>query len=128
MDFFSRQGLKNYLPGLALNRDPPDLCLLSSRITGGRHQRGLPLSLKMPKMAPVAGTEHFSKKSEDQSALSHTLGRSDQTDKYSRNSQQSERQPMTSASAFHKHLCFPEPQFPYLYKSLECKVLVRQKP
>jgi hypothetical protein len=25
-----RWGLVNYLPGLALNRDPPDLCLLSS--------------------------------------------------------------------------------------------------
>jgi hypothetical protein len=28
--YFLRQGLKNYLPGLALNLDPPDLCLLSS--------------------------------------------------------------------------------------------------
>jgi hypothetical protein len=27
---FSRQGLTNYLPGLASNSDPPDLCLLSS--------------------------------------------------------------------------------------------------
>jgi hypothetical protein len=27
---FSRQGLTNYLPGLALNHDPHDLCLLSS--------------------------------------------------------------------------------------------------
>jgi hypothetical protein len=27
---FSRWGLTNYLPGLALNHDPPDLCLLSS--------------------------------------------------------------------------------------------------
>jgi hypothetical protein len=27
---FSRQGLVNYLPGLALNHDPPDLCVLSS--------------------------------------------------------------------------------------------------
>jgi hypothetical protein len=26
----STQGLSNYLPRLALNRDPPDLCLLSS--------------------------------------------------------------------------------------------------
>jgi hypothetical protein len=26
----SRQGLANYLPGLALNWDPPGLCLLSS--------------------------------------------------------------------------------------------------
>jgi hypothetical protein len=26
---FLRQGLMNYLPGLALNCDPPDLCLLS---------------------------------------------------------------------------------------------------
>jgi hypothetical protein len=25
-----RQVLRNYLPGLALNHDPPDLCLLSS--------------------------------------------------------------------------------------------------
>jgi hypothetical protein len=30
MIFFSRQGLKNYLPGLASNHDPADLCLLSS--------------------------------------------------------------------------------------------------
>jgi hypothetical protein len=28
--FFSREGLKNCLLGLALSRDPPDLCLLSS--------------------------------------------------------------------------------------------------
>jgi hypothetical protein len=29
----------NYLPGLALNHDPPDLCLLSiARITGMNHQ------------------------------------------------------------------------------------------
>jgi hypothetical protein len=28
---FSRQGLTNYLPRLALNHDPPDLCLLSSQ-------------------------------------------------------------------------------------------------
>jgi hypothetical protein len=27
---FSRLGLENYLPGLALNCDPPDLCLRSS--------------------------------------------------------------------------------------------------
>jgi hypothetical protein len=27
---FSRYGLMNYLPGLASNHDPPDLCLLSS--------------------------------------------------------------------------------------------------
>jgi hypothetical protein len=27
---FLRSGLANYLPGLALNLDPPDLCLLSS--------------------------------------------------------------------------------------------------
>jgi hypothetical protein len=27
---FLRWGLENYLPGLALNCDPPDLCLLSS--------------------------------------------------------------------------------------------------
>jgi hypothetical protein len=26
---FLRWGLMNYLPGLALNHDPPDLCLLS---------------------------------------------------------------------------------------------------
>jgi hypothetical protein len=30
----------NYLPGLALNRDPPDLCLLSSWITAVSHQCG----------------------------------------------------------------------------------------
>jgi hypothetical protein len=28
--FFSRQGLMNYLPKLASNHDPPNLCLLSS--------------------------------------------------------------------------------------------------
>jgi hypothetical protein len=28
--FFSRWGLKNYLPRLTSNGDPPDLCLLSS--------------------------------------------------------------------------------------------------
>jgi hypothetical protein len=28
---FSRWGLSNYLPGLASNLDPPDLCLLSSQ-------------------------------------------------------------------------------------------------
>jgi hypothetical protein len=28
--FFSTQGLSNYFPGLASNRDPPDLCLLNS--------------------------------------------------------------------------------------------------
>jgi hypothetical protein len=28
---FSRSGLLNSLPGLASNRDPPDLCLLSSQ-------------------------------------------------------------------------------------------------
>jgi hypothetical protein len=27
---FFRQGLANYLPRLASNRDPPDLCLLNS--------------------------------------------------------------------------------------------------
>jgi hypothetical protein len=27
---FSRQGLMNYMPRLALNCNPPDLCLLSS--------------------------------------------------------------------------------------------------
>jgi hypothetical protein len=27
---FSRQGLVNYFPGLALNHNPPDLCFLSS--------------------------------------------------------------------------------------------------
>jgi hypothetical protein len=27
---FSKLGLANYFPGLALNQDPPDLCLLSS--------------------------------------------------------------------------------------------------
>jgi hypothetical protein len=27
---FPRQGLENYLPGLALNHDPPDLCLLKT--------------------------------------------------------------------------------------------------
>jgi hypothetical protein len=27
---FSRQGLADYLPGVALNHDPPDLCLLSN--------------------------------------------------------------------------------------------------
>jgi hypothetical protein len=27
---FSRRSLTNYLPGLTSNRDPPDLCLLSS--------------------------------------------------------------------------------------------------
>jgi hypothetical protein len=30
MGLFSRQGLMNYLPGLASNHDPPDLCFLSS--------------------------------------------------------------------------------------------------
>jgi hypothetical protein len=29
-EFFLRRRLSNYLPGLALNRDPPDLCLLRS--------------------------------------------------------------------------------------------------
>jgi hypothetical protein len=27
---FSRQGLPNYLPGMTLNQDPPDFCLLSN--------------------------------------------------------------------------------------------------
>jgi hypothetical protein len=31
---FSRQGLVNYLPGLASNHNPPDIGLLSSLITG----------------------------------------------------------------------------------------------
>jgi hypothetical protein len=34
MGFFQDVGLLNNLPGLALNLDPLDLCLLSSRITG----------------------------------------------------------------------------------------------
>jgi hypothetical protein len=40
LSFFLRQGLTNYLPRLALNHDPPGLCLLSSyRMTGVSHQR-----------------------------------------------------------------------------------------
>jgi hypothetical protein len=34
---FLRQSLMNYLPGLALNLNPPDLCLLRSRIIGVSH-------------------------------------------------------------------------------------------
>jgi hypothetical protein len=44
----------NYLPGLALNHDPPDLRLLSSRITGVSHQ--CPASYSDLKATPLPVT------------------------------------------------------------------------
>jgi hypothetical protein len=37
-DFFQDKVLLNYLPGLALNCNPPDLCSWVARITGASHQ------------------------------------------------------------------------------------------
>jgi hypothetical protein len=41
--FFSIQSLMNYLPELVLNRDPSDLCLLSSK--DSRHKPPVPSCL-----------------------------------------------------------------------------------
>jgi hypothetical protein len=35
---FSRECPANYLSGIALNQDPPDICLLSSKVSGVSQQ------------------------------------------------------------------------------------------
>jgi hypothetical protein len=46
-DFFSRSGLRNYLPGLALNCDPLDRASWVARITGVSHCTQLPFPVSV---------------------------------------------------------------------------------